>query len=283
MRIKVSEAIGFCFGVRHAVDLSKKVLSDKTCGVFSVGPIIHNTQVTRELSRMGLKMVKDADSIKRGTVIISSHGAGGRLLSKNGLKIVDATCPFVKKIQGFVKDLYKKGYSIVIVGKREHPEVKALVDLTGGAANVVKDSKEARSLKVKSSKIGVVSQSTYSQRVFREVTAALADKDITELRIFNTICRDTIKRQDAVRRLADSVGTVIVVGGKNSSNTCRLVEVCREAGKTAYHIEESADIRPSWLCGKKIIGIASGASTPDWVVDGVIQRIRRNVSDDSKK
>lgn len=280
MRIKVSEAIGFCFGVRDAVALSKKVLSDKRGGIFSVGPIIHNPQVARELSRMGLVTVKDASSIKKGTVIISSHGAGGGLLSKKekGLKVVDATCPFVKKIQRVVADLCKKGYGVVIVGKREHPEVKALVDLTGGRASVVKDAGQARGLRIRSSRIGVVSQSTYSRKVFREVTAVLAHKDITELRIFNTICSDTIRRQDAVRRLAESVDAVLVVGGKNSSNTRRLVEVCRAAGKTAYHIEDSADIGPSWCYGKKRIGVASGASTPDWVVDGVIQRIRRNRS-----
>src|SRR3989304_4890406 len=133
MEIKVLDTIGFCFGVKKAVDMSKKALTRKKENIFSIGPIIHNPQVVEKLSKSGLKPVSDIDVITKGTVIISSHGAGAMLKeidNKRGLRIIDATCPFVKNIQGHVKRLYKEGYSVVIIGKREHPEVRSLVDFT---------------------------------------------------------------------------------------------------------------------------------------------------------
>lgn len=275
MEIKVSELIGFCYGVKNAVDMSKKVLSKKKKRIFSAGPIIHNPQVVRELSKIGLTPTDDIGAIKEGTVIISSHGAGAKLKENKNLKIVDATCPFVKKIQERVKGLYEDGYKVIIAGKREHPEVKALLDFTGGEAVVIKDKDEAKRLKISGSRIGVVSQSTYSRESFLEIVSVLLQKPFSELKVFNTICRDTIKRQEAVRKLADEVDIVLVIGGKDSANTRRLAEVCREAGKTAYHIEDNSQIDRSWLADRKSVGIASGASTPDWVVREVVREIRR--------
>ncbi len=287
MEIRVSDTIGFCFGVKEAVDLAKKALSNSKKRIFSVGPIIHNPQVVKELLEDGLTPVVDIEAIKEGTLIISSHGAGAKLLAKSEsasggkdknnakLEIIDATCPFVKKIQGYVKRLHKDKYKVVIIGKSEHPEVKALVDFTDGRAVVIKDKEEAKGLEPDGSKIGVVSQSTYLQEAFLEIVSILLQKPFLELRIFNTICRDTVKRQDAARRLANNVDLMIVIGGRDSANTYRLAEVCREEKKTVYHIEDSAEVVRSWLSGKDSVGIASGASTPDWVVRAVVEEIRR--------
>lgn len=280
MEIKLSGSIGFCYGVKNAVDLSNKALSRKKGKIFSVGPLIHNPQVVDELLKKGLMPVDKIDGIKSGTIIVSSHGAGARLLGDNNikkgsLKVIDATCPFVKKIQEQVKRLYKDGYKVVIVGKETHPEVKALLGFTDKKGIVIKDRGEAESIDLKGLKVGVISQSTYSQKTFLEVVSLLLQKSFAELRVFDTICRDTVKRQDAIRQLAHSADTIIVVGGKNSSNTRRLIEVCKEEGRPARHIEESSQIDPSWFKNEMTVGIASGASTPDWVVQDVITKIRR--------
>lgn len=273
MQIKVSESIGFCYGVKNAVELSEKALSNKKGSMFSLGPIIHNPQVVEELSRKGLKPVSDLDGIKEGTLIISSHGAGARIGREKGFKIIDATCPFVKKIQRYVKNLYDEGYKVIIVGKKEHPEVKGLIDFTDGTAIVIKDKDEAGKIDPGSSRIGIVSQSTYSRNSFQDVVSIFIERSFSEIRIFNTICSDTIKRQDAAKRLTDTADAVIVVGGKESSNTRRLVEVCRKEGGIAYHVESWADIDPAWLDGKESVGIASGASTPEKVVQNIIKEI----------
>lgn len=272
MKIKVSELTGFCFGVKQAVELSKRALTKNRGRVFSAGPIIHNPQVVEELSKKGLKPVGDIGKIKDGTVVVSSHGAGAKLLykKKRGLNIIDATCPFVRKIQDYVRGLCAEGYKILIIGKREHPEVIALADVAGGNCSVISCVIEAKRVKLEGSKIGIVAQSTYSKSEFLKIAEILIQKPVSEIRVFNTICRDTIRRQDAVSRLAKDVEVMIVVGGKNSANTRRLVEVCKEETRVAYHIERPGEIRPSWLKDKESVGIASGASTPDSIVRDVI-------------
>jgi len=275
MQIKVSDNIGFCFGVKHAVELSEEALSKKNGKIYSMGPIIHNPQVVKELSDKGLTPVEDIDGIKEGTVVVSSHGAGAKLKKKKGIKLIDATCPFVKKIQNRVDRLYKDGYSVIIIGKKAHPEVKALTDFTDGRAIVVKDAGEARELELNGSKVGIVSQSTYSQDTFLEIVSILLNMPFSEIRVFNTICRDTIKRQGSVRILARDVDMMIVVGGKNSSNTRRLVEVCKDENRDVYHIENEEEIDRSWFSGKESVGIASGTSTPGWVVQDIIDQIGR--------
>ena len=279
MEIKVSEQIGFCFGVKQAVDLSLETLS-KNKDVFSIGPVIHNPQVVKELSKKGLKPVRGIGDIKEGTVIISSHGAGAKLKDrgdKDALSIIDATCPFVKKIQNHVKQLHRDGYKVVIVGKKTHPEVKALAEFANGEAVVIIDAKGAEKINLKKAKIGVVSQSTYSQSAFLEIVSILLEKPFLELKVFNTICKDTIKRQNTARRLSCAVDMMLVVGGRDSANTRRLTEVCKENCKIVYHIEDTNEIDPSWLKPNRSIGIASGASTPDWVVQDTIKKIRRYV------
>ena len=279
MEIKISGSTGFCFGVKQAVSLSENALSKKNGRIYSIGPIIHNSQVVERLKSNGLTPIENADNIKEGTIIVSSHGAGAKLKDtikeSAGLKIIDATCPFVKKIQERTKALYNKGYKVVIVGKAEHPEVKALKGFTAGEAIVIKNREEAVNAEIKELRVGVVSQSTYSQEAFMEIVSILLEKPFSELRVFNTICKDTLKRQDSAKGLANSVDAMVVVGGKNSANTRRLVEVCKSNGRETYHIEDSTELDNSWFRGKESVGIASGASTPDWVVQEVINTIRR--------
>ncbi len=279
METKISDCIGFCYGVEQAVELSRKALRQGGGRIFSIGPLIHNPQVVGELSEKGLTPLDNIESLKGGTVIISSHGAGAGMscssLKAKGLKVIDATCPFVKKIQGYVKRLYNEGYRIVIIGQREHPEVKGLLEFTDAKALVIKDKREAGELDLNDPKVGVVAQSTYSEKAFLEIVSILSQKPFLELIIYNTICRDTLKRQEAARRLARSVDMMIIIGGKKSANTGRLAEVCRETGRPTYHIEDCGQLEPGWFAGKDEIGIASGASTPDCVVRAVVEKIKR--------
>jgi len=277
MKVNVSERIGFCFGVKKAVDLSHKALSENK-KIFSAGPIIHNPQVVEDLLKKGITPVDNPSDITEGVIIISSHGAGAALKERSTggkVRIIDATCPFVKRIQDTVKDLRKNDYRVIITGKKTHPEVKALVDVAEGRAVVIKDTKEAEELNAGAGKVGVVSQSTYSQGAFFEIVSMLLKKPFSEIRVFNTICRDAIKRQDSAKRLARKSDVVVIVGGRESSNTRRLAEVCRKEGKDVYHIEQKNEIDQSWFTGKQTVAVASGASTPDSAVKAVVEKIRR--------
>ena len=267
MKIKVARCSGFCFGVRRAINIADSALRDLKSGekVYSLGPIIHNPQAVDELFKKGLQVITDLKKIKGGTVIISSHGAPVEALEKikkKGIKLIDATCPFVKYAQHIVRGLKKQGYRIIIVGDNSHPEVKALKSIAG------KD--------IKSKKIGVISQTTQNRSNYiKEIKKILLEEDFNEIKVFNTICNDTSKRQLASRRLLKDCDLVIVIGGKNSANTRRLWQICKESGVDTFHIETELELKKKWFKGKVCVGITSGASTPDLMVKKIIERIRR--------
>ena len=267
MRIKVARRAGFCFGVKRAINIAEGALKGLRANdsIYSLGPIIHNPQVVEELCEKRLRVICDLKKIKAGIVIISSHGAPLEALEgikKKGINLINATCPFVKYAQNIVRELKKNGYRIIIVGDSAHPEVKALKSIAG------KDNK-------KSKKIGIISQTTQNKAKYIEEIAKILDKDFSEVRIFNTICNDTSRRQLATRSLLEDCDVVIVIGGKNSANTKRLWEICKESGVDSYHIETERELRKEWFKGKECAGITSGASTPDSMVKKIIERIRR--------
>ncbi len=277
MKIKLSSCVGFCFGVKRAIKLAEAEL-DKGKKIYSIGPIIHNPQVVDDLSKRGLKIVKDLDEVKEGLFLIPSHGAGPGLLRKadqNKLKTIDTTCPFVMKAQKLVSSLSKDGYTILIVGEAAHPEIRALVDCAGPNAKVVPNEGSIKELDLKNKKISVIAQTTQSKERFNKVVAELKKKDCKELKIFNTICQETVKRQDDTRKLAQDVEVVLVIGGRSSANTARLVSICRSLGKEAYHIENENEINPKWFEGKHTIGISSGASTPYGIVKAVADKLEK--------
>lgn len=264
MKVKVAEHSGFCFGVKRAINIAEKTLSGSNGrqDIYSFGHIIHNPQVVRTLSEKGLNVISDIDSIEKGMVIISSHGAPKDVIQKikkKKIKLIDATCPFVKYAQDIVKDLKREGYKIVIIGDKEHPEVKALLSLTGEEK--------------KSKKIGIISQTTQSKDNYIKGILDILRGDFSEVRIFNTICNDTSHRQELTRKLLKECDVMMVVGGKNSANTKRLWQICKESGMDSYHIETETELKKDYFVGKKRVGVVSGASTPDKMVRKVVQKI----------
>ncbi|MDP2921246.1 MAG: 4-hydroxy-3-methylbut-2-enyl diphosphate reductase [Candidatus Omnitrophota bacterium] len=264
MKIKVARCAGFCFGVKRAINIAENALRELKDGdkIYSLGAIIHNPQVVDELSRKGLEVISDLRKIKRGRVIISSHGAPLETLEeirKKKIKLIDATCPFVKYAQNIVRRLKKDGYRIIIVGDSAHPEVKALNSIAGKIKN--------------SKKIGIISQTTQNKENYIKEIGKILGEDFSEVKIFNTICSDTSKRQSAARSLLKDCDIMIVIGGKNSANTRRLWQICKESGVDSFHIETELELKKKWFKGKICAGITSGASTPDQAV----QRVTRNI------
>jgi len=276
MKVVLAERIGFCFGVKRAIDMAEEALK-KYAPIYSLGSIIHNEQVVRDLSNKGLKVINGLSGIKKGAVIISSHGLSPDKVNKikqRGLRIVDTTCPFVANAQGIARSLQRSGYKVIIVGDVKHPEVKALVDFASHKAAVIKDKREAVKLRIKKSdRVGILSQTTQSTANFLEVVKAVEEKKPRELKVVNTICKDAEERQEAARALTDNIDAMIIVGGKNSANTRRLYEVCVSRLKKSYLAQTELDLRKGWFKSISVVGITSGASTPDWVIKRVIQKL----------
>ena len=199
-----------------------------------------------------------------------------REIKKRGLRIVDTTCPFVLKAQNIARRLNREGYKVIIVGDANHPEVRALVDFAHGSV-VVKDKREAKRLKFKETdRVSILSQTTQSTGNFLETVEAVSGRKLKAFKVVNTICRDAGDRQDAARRLARSIDVMLVVGGRNSANTRRLFEVSKKICKDSHHIETETDIKPEWFKPGKIVGITSGASTPDCIIEKVVRAVEVN-------
>lgn len=274
MKVALAKKIGFCFGVKRAVAMAGAEL-ERNRRIYSLGSIIHNKQVVRGLAKRGLKVIDDIGGIRSGVIIISSHGISPKVSSgikRRGLKIIDTTCPFVLNAQNIARKLKKEGYKVVIVGDSKHPEVKALVDFAPGAI-VVRGKEDLGGLRLKrSDKVSVISQTTQSTGNFLETVKAIAKK-VGSLKVVNTICRDAGDRQDAARRLAKAVDVMLIVGGLNSANTRRLFEVSKEICRASYHIETEKDIKPGWFRSGPVVGITSGASTPDCIIGRVVKAV----------
>ena len=286
MSVKLAKKTGFCFGVKRAVRMAEEALSRKR-PIYSLGSIIHNEQVVKGLSKKGLKVIKNINDIKKGVLLISSHGLSPKKqksILKRGVDIIDTTCPFVLKAQRIARRLSDEGYTVVIVGDVLHPEVKALIDFAAKNVFVVKDSSEARSLKLGGSdKVSIISQTTQSKNNFSDVVKVVAGKKPKELKVFSTICEDAQVRQAHAKSLSRQVDMMIVVGGRNSANTKRLLDVCSEHSALAYLIETEAELEGNWFKPGQSIGIASGASTPDWIVEKVVNRINKKFQKQKSK
>lgn len=276
----LADRTGFCFGVKRAVQMAEDALKTNR-PIYSLGSIIHNKQVVRGLSGKGLKVIKDYRGIKGGTVVISSHGLSPKKsveMASRGIKIIDTTCPFVQKAQGTARDLSEEGYIVVIVGDVNHPEVKALVDFVKGRFYIVRNKAEARKLNLKKKdRVSVISQTTQSIANFSEVVKAISQKRPKEIKVFNTICRDAEERQRLAKGLASDVDLMLVIGGHDSANTRRLLDVCKRISTRCRLIETEKELKQSWFKEAGRIGITSGASTPDWVIKRVVDRINEKL------
>lgn len=274
MEIMLAEQAGFCFGVKRAVDLAEKT-STLPGFKYTLGPIIHNPQVVERLEQQGVKKVDHIDDVHGGTVIFRSHGVSPETLEEaqnRNLHVVDATCPFVKRAQIEAKELHDAGYSVLIVGEKEHPEVQSIFAWAQGDAYIVSSLAEAQALSPLQ-KVGIVAQTTLALRDFEAIVKVVAQKS-TEVKVCQTICNATQDRQSAAASLANQVDVMVVVGGKQSANTARLARLCAEIGTTTYHIETAAELKPEWFKHVKKAGITAGASTPDWIIEEVFHTMQ---------
>ena len=271
MEVILAEHLGFCYGVKRAIEIARQNAS--TDGTSStLGPIIHNPQMVERLRNEGVGTVGSLDEMEDGLVIIRSHGVGPKVYEEaesRGLELVDATCPHVKKAQLSAKLLSEEGYTVVIVGEKNHPEVKSIFEWTAHGAHIIETEAEAEALP-RIGKLGIVSQTTFSGEKFRSIVSCLLEKS-REIKILRTICTATDLRQEAALELAENVDIMIVVGGKNSANTSRLAQLCAIKCKT-YHIETAAELQEDWMKDVNKIGITAGASTPYWIIKEVYKQ-----------
>ncbi|MDD4365210.1 MAG: 4-hydroxy-3-methylbut-2-enyl diphosphate reductase [Synergistales bacterium] len=272
MKLRLADPTGLCFGVRRAIEALEAALAEHGT-VYALGSPIHNPQEVARLIGLGLVVVDDADEVPQGGVaFIRAHGVGPgaveRLQGRSAV-IVDGTCPFVRRAQERASHLEAEGYQVFLVGDRDHPEVQGITARLGRSARVVGSSDEIGEIDDPGLRAGVLSQTTQKAEVFAGVVADLCLK-VSELKVFNTICNATAERQNAVRQLARQVDGIIVIGGKNSANTRKLVEISRSQGAPTLWIEKSEELDWRWLEGKLQIGVAAGASTPDWLIKKLI-------------
>jgi 4-hydroxy-3-methylbut-2-enyl diphosphate reductase len=275
MEVKIAKTAGFCWGVRRTVDKVMEV-ADRAAGpVVTLGPIIHNPQAVSQMREKGVVTVNLVSEVEDGTtVVVRTHGAVRQEVEAaraRRLNVVDGTCPYVKYPQAMAQRLSREGYHVVIVGDANHAEVKGVVSYCEGPCTVVKPGAEIPVIKAK--KVGVVAQTTCIGADFQRVVSALALSH-REVRVVNTICSDTEERQQDARALAREVDAVVVVGGKNSANTRHLAEICREIQPRTWHVETETELRSDWFTGCRVVGLSAGASTPDWLVQGVAGWLR---------
>ncbi|MBI4843775.1 MAG: 4-hydroxy-3-methylbut-2-enyl diphosphate reductase [Nitrospirae bacterium] len=273
MEIIVAKKAGFCFGVERAIDITFKLAEEGKRGIFTFGPLIHNPQVIDKLKDEGVSPTDDIDHPGIGTLIIRTHGVSPEIYSetgKRGYELVDATCPFVKKAQRHAKTLSEEGYQVLIIGDRGHPEVEGLIGFAGSEVVTVNGAEALPPLK---KKVGIIVQTTQPFEVFRKVVNEVITS-VTELKIYNTICDYTAKRVEETKELSAVVDVMIVVGGKNSANTTQLVNISRQGCGKVHHIETAGELEKGWFDNAARAGVTGGASTPRWIIDDVVEKIK---------
>jgi 4-hydroxy-3-methylbut-2-enyl diphosphate reductase len=273
MKINIAKKAGFCFGVKRAIDITFNLAKEDNKGLYTYGPLIHNPQVVEELRQKGVKTVDDLTSPDIRTIIIRTHGVSPEVYAetnKMGYNVIDATCPFVKKAQNFAQILNDEGYQVLIIGDKEHPEVQGLIGFAGGHA-VVADSPD--NLPALKNKVGIIVQTTQPFDTFRNIVLQVINA-VREVKIYNTICDFTAQRVKETRELAKKVELMVIVGGKNSSNTNQLVKLSKDVCAKVYHVETADEIKEEWFQGIENVGITGGASTPQWIIDDAVNKIR---------
>ncbi len=275
MKIITAKRAGFCFGVKRALDITVEMGRKSGKGVFTLGPLIHNPQVIEKLEKEGIIPIQETDIGCReiSALIIRTHGIPRQLydkISAQGFRIVDATCPFVKKAQHYAKLLTENGYQVVILGDINHPEVRGIMSFAGEDVLVVDEHSDLPALK---SKVGVVVQTTQPVEALKKVLSRIVDQ-AEEVKVYNTICNSTALRLKETEEMARQVDMMVVVGGKNSANTSQLTSLSRSLSVRTYHIETAEEIEPAWFDGTAVVGITAGASTPEWIIREVEERIR---------
>ena len=262
-RILVAEHAGVCYGVERALQLTYDAARDARQPVRTLGPLIHNPRVVAELAAEG---VGTADAIEQddgGTIVIRAHGVVPQAIEAaraRGLDVIDATCPYVKKVHHAASKLAREGYQVIVVGESGHPEVEGILGHAGEGAVVVSCAHDLDGLEL-SRRVGVVVQTTQTDERLGQIVAVLVSR-VGDVKVINTICKATHERQESAAALASRVDAMIVIGGKNSGNTRRLAQICSERCKNTHHIEDAAELDAAWFGHAETIGVAAGASTP---------------------
>ena len=275
MEIMVAKSAGFCFGVQRAVDSVYKELEENSGKIYTFGPIIHNEQVVEDLNKRGIEVIDTVEQLKKikeGTVVIRSHGVAKEIydiLEQQKLKMVDATCPFVKKIHNIVLDESNNGKTIIIIGNDNHPEVEGIKGWVNGEVIVINKEEQIEKLSLpEQTKACIVSQTTFNHNKFKYLVEIIRKKgyDIT---VVNTICNATHVRQVEAQKISSKVDGMIVIGGKNSSNTQKLYDICRNECENTFYVQTVKDLNLHELKSLKSIGITAGASTPKNIIEEV--------------
>ncbi len=284
MKVLIAKKRGFCFGVEHAIEMAEKLLTEKR-QVYCLGPLIHNRHVVDRLAQAGLQVVGSLDEVMAmsdkwrdgisPTVLIRSHGCRPELLEQVrqcGLQLADATCVLVQKAQKLVRELYQQGYQVVVVGDPEHPEIKGVVGYAPKV--VVVASPEDLDQLPSRGKLAVISQTTHSAEGFGHMVGLIVRRGYEEVRVVNTICRETAMRQESAVELCQQVDVMFVLGSHHSANTAELAQLCRRNNVETYHLQGWQEFKPQYVEGKYTAGVTAGASTPDWIIQGFVENLR---------
>ena len=277
-RIQKADKLGLCFGVRRAIKLLKEAAT-KYGEIETLGPVAHNRLLVEALANLGVKPVTRLDQAQGRTLAITTHGTSPAVLSEikaRHVRVIDTTCPIVRKAQNAAKELAEAGFDVIIFGDTKHSEVKGLLGWAGEKGIAALDVKQVYESGRSPSRLGIISQTTQTQSAFLEFAAELIDTvgpNTEEMRLVNTLCKVTQGQQEAATKLARHSQLMIVIGGTNSANARHLVEICSPLAET-HLVETPDDVDTSWVAGKNQIGITAGASTPDEAVEALIARLR---------
>lgn len=280
MEIIKAREMGFCFGVRRAVEMMEEAVAQRG-SMASLGATVHNRQVVEQLHRQGVEVINRIEEANGRLIAITAHGVGADVmeeLRRQGIPVIDTTCPIVSRSQQWARRLVEEGFGVVVFGDPNHGEVRGVLGWTQGKGVAIPDEAGLDSLpKEMPSRIAVLSQTTQTEARFASFVRRLLESQmdrISELRVINTLCNATTSQQAAAQELAHQVDLMIVIGGRESANTRHLADVARREGVQTYHVESAAEIQPEWLNGHQRVGVTAGASTPEYAVDEVVARLQ---------
>ena len=285
MKVKTAKTAGFCFGVKRAVDKVYELIENGVSPIYTLGPIIHNEEVVSDFEKKGVTVISEEDipKLREGTVVIRSHGVGRRIydmLKTAGISFVDVTCPFVLKIHRIVERESRAGKQIIIFGDPSHPEVKGICGWCEGSCTVLRNREDAENFVPDPGRIPcIVSQTTFNYNKFKELVEILCkkryDNNVLNIdNILNTICNATEERQKEAQSIAGEVDTMLVIGGRHSSNTQKLFEICKEECENTYYIQTPVDWDSEMFHRSSYVGITAGASTPKKIIEEVQEHVR---------
>jgi small subunit ribosomal protein S1 len=289
----IGQPTGFCSGVKRAIALVKKeaLKRKNSTPVYTLGPIIHNAEVVKEIKRLGVQTVTGIEGLKKVTsdvkkksnqpvVIIRSHGCAPQVVSKikkMGYRVVDATCPYVRRVQNYASHLKDYGYAVVMVGDKNHPEVKGILGHAEPSGHVydVNSKLKIKTSKLDGGRIGIIGQTTIPFEYFQSAINSFNVGGYNEIRIFNTLCKEALNRQKICKNIADKVDLMVVIGSRNSANTRHLADIARTSNAKVYQVENKSELQKEWFRNLQHIGVVAGTSTPQDTVFDVVKLIRK--------